>query len=250
MAIMYGVLRGRPDRYKREDNASTPHLQIRVLENSGQPWRIAVNVQSDTGSDVAFWVVDPLAGHPLLASLPALASGFSTVAPKRRPRARLRQGPAVRLDARPGAAAIRQRQQRRPAGSPVVVPRPVQERRRRDLRVRRQVRPEPPQADRHRVRQHRRSARHSRHSPQPGQRRAARRRQRRVSRWRADPRASPIATSVSSSASRPSASRPTPPATPRPAPPPSARSSPAGGPRRPVRAAPGVAVGTSTSNGR
>jgi uncharacterized protein YukJ len=80
MAINYGVLRGRPDRYKREDNASTPHLQIRVLEPSGQPWRIAVNVQSDTGSDVAFWVVDPLVGHPLLASLPGLASGFTTVA--------------------------------------------------------------------------------------------------------------------------------------------------------------------------
>lgn len=80
MAIMYGVLRGKPDRYKREDNASTPHLQIRVLESSGQPWRIAVNVQSDTGSHVAFWVVDPLLGHPLLNSLPALASGFTSVA--------------------------------------------------------------------------------------------------------------------------------------------------------------------------
>jgi uncharacterized protein YukJ len=79
MAIMYGVLRGRPDRYKREDNASTPHLQIRVLEKSGQPWRIAVNVQSDAGSDVAFWVVDPLAGHPLLTSLSGLASGFTAV---------------------------------------------------------------------------------------------------------------------------------------------------------------------------
>jgi uncharacterized protein YukJ len=80
MAIMYGMLRARPDRYKREDNASTPHLQIRVLDDGGQPWRIAVNVQSDTGSDVAFWVVDPLAGHPLLASLPAQASGFSSMA--------------------------------------------------------------------------------------------------------------------------------------------------------------------------
>src|SRR5262245_60873416 len=77
---MYGVLRGRPDRYKREDNEATPHLQIRVLEDSGQPWRIAVNVQSDTGSNVAFWVVDPLSGHPLLSSLPAQASGFSMVA--------------------------------------------------------------------------------------------------------------------------------------------------------------------------
>ncbi len=82
MAIIYGVLRGRPNRYKREDNASTPHLQIRVLENGGQPWRIAVNVQSDTGSNVAFWVVDPLASHPLLASLPARPSGFSSVARK------------------------------------------------------------------------------------------------------------------------------------------------------------------------
>src|SRR5215470_5179384 len=70
MAIKYGVLRGHPDRFKREDNESSPHLQIRVLENSGQPWRIAVNVESDTGSDVVFWVVDPLTNHPLLASLP------------------------------------------------------------------------------------------------------------------------------------------------------------------------------------
>ena len=80
MGIVYGVLRGHPDRYKREDNGSTPHLQIRILENSGQPWRIAVNVQSDTGSNVAFWVVDPLAGHPLLGGLQAHPSGFSSVA--------------------------------------------------------------------------------------------------------------------------------------------------------------------------
>jgi uncharacterized protein YukJ len=79
MAIDYGVLRGRPDRYKREDDASTPHLQIRVLDDSGQPWRIAVNVQSDSGSNVVFWVVDPLAGHPLLASLPPQPSGFAHV---------------------------------------------------------------------------------------------------------------------------------------------------------------------------
>ncbi len=80
MAIMYGALRGRPDRYKREDGESTPHLQIRVLDDTGQPWRIAVNVQSDTGSDVAFWVVDPFVGHPLLAALPAQLSGFAAVA--------------------------------------------------------------------------------------------------------------------------------------------------------------------------
>jgi uncharacterized protein YukJ len=81
MAILYGVLRGRPDRYKREDNVSTPHLQIRVVEDGGQPWRIAVNVQSDSGSNVAFWVVDPLIGEPVLASLPGRASGFTPAAP-------------------------------------------------------------------------------------------------------------------------------------------------------------------------
>ena len=80
MAILYGVLRGRPDRFKREDNTSSPHLQIRVLEDSGQPWRIAVNVQSNTGSHVAFWVVDPLVGHPLLASLPGRSQGFTALA--------------------------------------------------------------------------------------------------------------------------------------------------------------------------
>ena len=51
-----------------------------MLEDSGQPWRIAVNVQSNTGSHVAFWVVDPLVGHPVLASLPGRPQGFTTLA--------------------------------------------------------------------------------------------------------------------------------------------------------------------------
>src|SRR4026207_1568725 len=80
MAFLYGVLRGRPDRFKREDNASTPHLQIRVLEDGGQPWRIAVNVPASAGSHVAFWVVDPLAGHPVLDSLEGRSQGFTTLA--------------------------------------------------------------------------------------------------------------------------------------------------------------------------
>lgn len=80
MAINYGVLRARPDRAQREDGASTPHLQIRVVDDSGQPWRVAVNVQSGDGSEVVFWVVDPLVGHPILGSLAALASGFTQTA--------------------------------------------------------------------------------------------------------------------------------------------------------------------------
>jgi hypothetical protein len=50
----YGVLRGSPDRWVREDGDTTPHLQIRLLDSTGQPWRIAVNVQSDTGAEVVY----------------------------------------------------------------------------------------------------------------------------------------------------------------------------------------------------
>jgi uncharacterized protein YukJ len=81
MALDYGVLRGRPDRATREDGERTPHLQIRVLDDAGQPWRVAVNVQSSDGSEVAFWVVDPLVGHPILASMGNATSGFTRTVP-------------------------------------------------------------------------------------------------------------------------------------------------------------------------
>ncbi|MFV8164297.1 DUF2278 family protein [Mycobacterium sp. 134] len=77
MAISYGVLRARPDRFVREDGQSSPHLQIRAVDDSGQPWRVAVNVESNDGSEVVFWVVDPLVGHPIVNGLAAVASGFS-----------------------------------------------------------------------------------------------------------------------------------------------------------------------------
>jgi uncharacterized protein YukJ len=80
MGLDYGVLRARPDRTKREDAGNTPHLQIRALDDSGQPWRVAVNVESNDGSEVIFWIVDPVVGHPILDSLAALPSGFSTTA--------------------------------------------------------------------------------------------------------------------------------------------------------------------------
>ena len=79
---MYGVLRGKFDRAKREDGAATPHLQVRLLDSGGQPWRIAVNVQSDTGSKVVYWVVDPLIHHPILNGLAALKSGFTARRPE------------------------------------------------------------------------------------------------------------------------------------------------------------------------
>src|SRR6478752_5459497 len=81
MALQYGVLRARFDRAKREDGLSTPHLQIRALDSTGQPWRVAVNVQSQDHSEVVFWIVDPLVGHPIIDSLSTRPSGFSPAAP-------------------------------------------------------------------------------------------------------------------------------------------------------------------------
>jgi uncharacterized protein YukJ len=81
MAGDYATLRGSLDRWVREDNDASPHLQIRALDDTGQPWRIAVNVQSDTGSEVVYWLVDPLLGHPILSGLGDLPTGFSSAAP-------------------------------------------------------------------------------------------------------------------------------------------------------------------------
>src|ERR1700752_3617609 len=81
MALQYGVLRARFDRAKREDGLSTPHLQIRALDAPGQPWRVAVNVQSQDRSEVVFWIVDPLVGHPILDSGSTRPSGFSPAGP-------------------------------------------------------------------------------------------------------------------------------------------------------------------------
>ena len=81
MALQYGVLRARFDLAKREDGLSTPHLQIRALDSTGQPWRVAVNVQSQDHSEVVFWIVDPLVGRPIIDSLSARPSGFSPAAP-------------------------------------------------------------------------------------------------------------------------------------------------------------------------
>ena len=103
MAMMYGVLRGHPDRYKREDNASTPHLQIRVLDKTGQPWRVAVNVQSDTGSEVVYWLVDPLLAIPSWPGCPPNPP-VSARRPVRPPRAGLRRAPLFEWAAAVAAA--------------------------------------------------------------------------------------------------------------------------------------------------
>jgi uncharacterized protein YukJ len=79
MALHYGVLRGRVDIFKREDDLSTPHLQIKIVDGQNQAWRIAVNVLSGDQSRVVFHRVDPLQSHPVLAGLAQLASGFTAI---------------------------------------------------------------------------------------------------------------------------------------------------------------------------
>ncbi len=88
MAVIYGVLRAKPDRWKREDvpagSKKSPHLQIRVLDGHGNPWRIPVNVRSADKSLVIFHRADPLLSHPILSGLPSLATGLTDLNAKPR----------------------------------------------------------------------------------------------------------------------------------------------------------------------
>ncbi len=83
VAVIYGVLRGKVDRFKREDVApgskASPHLQIRLIDGQGVPWRIPVNVRSSdlAKSLVIFHRADPLLSHPILDALPTLPSGLT-----------------------------------------------------------------------------------------------------------------------------------------------------------------------------
>lgn len=77
MALAYGVLRGKIDIFKREDDLDTPHLQIKVIDGQSKAWRVPVNVLSGDQSFLIFHRVDPLQSHPLLATLGQLATGFT-----------------------------------------------------------------------------------------------------------------------------------------------------------------------------
>ncbi len=79
MSIFYGVLQGKVDRFKREDNDSTPHLQIKIIDNNNQAWRVPVNVLSADQSFLIFHRADPLQSHPILAGLSSLAPGFTAL---------------------------------------------------------------------------------------------------------------------------------------------------------------------------
>jgi uncharacterized protein YukJ len=84
MSIEYGVLAGKVDIFKREDDRDQPHLQIRLVDRRKEAWRVPVNVLSADQSLLIFHRADPLQGHPILASLSALEPGFNLLPPNSR----------------------------------------------------------------------------------------------------------------------------------------------------------------------
>jgi uncharacterized protein YukJ len=84
MGSNYGVLRGRVVRFRREEDLDRPHLQIKVFDRTGRAWRAAINIRSRDGSLVIFHRADPLEQHPILATLPHLAPGFTAIPANRR----------------------------------------------------------------------------------------------------------------------------------------------------------------------
>ena len=74
----YGVLRGRVVGAKREDDADTPHYQVRVMA-AGVDYRLAVNVKSQLSPSELLFLVDENFRHPLTEKLPALAEGFTAL---------------------------------------------------------------------------------------------------------------------------------------------------------------------------
>lgn len=66
----YGVLAGRPVDQRRESGADTPHYQIRVVDEAGLHYRIAVNVQSRQAPSELLYLIDEAFEHPILCLLP------------------------------------------------------------------------------------------------------------------------------------------------------------------------------------
>lgn len=77
--MYFGVLRGKVDIFKREDDLETPHLQIRVIDGNNEKWRIAVNVLSSDQSFLIFHRAEPLRSHPILSELVKVKTGFTLI---------------------------------------------------------------------------------------------------------------------------------------------------------------------------
>lgn len=77
----YGVLAARALDTRREDGTDTPHYQLHLVDDGGEHWRIAVNVESQQPpSELLYLVVDDFR-HPVTALLDATASGWHELPP-------------------------------------------------------------------------------------------------------------------------------------------------------------------------
>jgi uncharacterized protein YukJ len=77
----YGVLTARVLEVRREDEAETPHLQVRVSDDDGTVYRIAVNVRSQQSPPDLLYVVDDDLHHPVTGQLAPLTAGWHPLAP-------------------------------------------------------------------------------------------------------------------------------------------------------------------------
>ena len=77
----YGVLAARALDTEREDGTDTPHYQLHLVDDAGEHWRIAVNVESQQAPSELLYLVDDDFRHPVTALLEPLASGWHPLAP-------------------------------------------------------------------------------------------------------------------------------------------------------------------------
>jgi uncharacterized protein YukJ len=77
----YGVLSARVIDTVREGAAETHHYQVRVVDDDGRQYRVAVNVQAaQAPSKLPYLAVDDFR-HPMTAALPAAQSGWTKLPP-------------------------------------------------------------------------------------------------------------------------------------------------------------------------
>jgi uncharacterized protein YukJ len=77
----YGVLAARALDTRREDGTDTPHYQLHLVDEAGEHWRIAVNVESQQAPSELLYLVDDDFRHPLTALVAALPSGWKALPP-------------------------------------------------------------------------------------------------------------------------------------------------------------------------
>ena len=77
----YGVLVARALDTRREDGTSTPHYQLHLVDEPGEHWRIAVNVESQQAPSELLFLVDDDFTHPVTDLLAPLGSGWHALPP-------------------------------------------------------------------------------------------------------------------------------------------------------------------------